>query len=455
MKRLLFLLLILSVEVASGQELTTVDDTLSNEEFNKIINQQFHNLLNGSSTGVFGNFASLDLSETEVTFSPSFRRANGHLIDLKFNGGVSDGIAQVFDNSELSTSFSLDVGYHFLNRQDTQALIFYLDQFEERERREMEIQDTYQRDFLLVSMEQEKNLLLLEKAKNTARKAKLDKQSDEWKNSVPRQPQPRIDSLDYEIKLIEIKLAEIQQKINTMNDPNWSMEKLLEIGNKRADALDSVSRSKLDIAGFRFGWWSIRYKIQRDAFKQFDASQPFMDQVSDTTYTNHEIGLRYSHYRWSSESFETVFFTGGINYKRKSNFNNLSKTEITEVTNHGPNTDDRTTVKKYTAYVGDFKEGINELNLSIDLYYFLFNNNTIAFHFYPSAKYTEGLKPLYNAGFGLLVPFKNKDEVSSIINAELFYDFIDIFHHTDNDLKLFERNGIGLRFTFPISFNPN
>ena len=50
------------------------------------------------------------------------------------------------------------------------------------------------------------------------------------------------------------------------------------------------------------------------------------------------------------------------------------------------------------------------------------------------------------------VSFKNSKEENAVVNAELYYNFVDLFRTVDTELKFFERNNFGIRFSFPITF---
>ena len=128
----------------------------------------------------------------------------------------------------------------------------------------------------------------------------------------------------------------------------------------------------------------------------------------------------------------------------------LTVRSIAENRELGDTVGERTITKEYIVYEGEYKTSLTSLSLYGDFYYFLFSNNTGAIHFYPEYKMKEEYKPQINLGFGFLVTYKNKDK--NVINAEVYYNLIDIENKNDSDIDFFKRSQFGIRFTFPIVF---
>jgi hypothetical protein len=445
-----------------AKNITTTTDTLTSREFNDIINKQFSNLITGRITNTIGNFAALDIEKTKVNFAANHIQKNGNVFALNASGGISDGFFNIFNNSELNTNVSLDLQYHFINRKKRLKIVYDYFQNKELKNKENEIKEIYSKDSLFIANKHERNILLMDNFRLESLKDKLGgKRASLINNRISINNNDSlsivnayIDSLDYEISLIDLKTKSINNKLKVISDTTWIDDNKLEIGNKRADALDRVDRRNLDIKGFRFAWLSIGYMVRRDVFKIFNSSLDFSNQIRNENFISHEFRIQYSIYHWSDDYFKTYFVSGGISYGYKNNISDLNKTEISEVTNYGVNVNDRTTTETYTAYVGEYINGQNQLNGCADLYYFLFSKNQVGVHFYPQVRLTKGQKPIYSIGFGLLFPFKDKKNEKSIVNAEIYYNWVDISKSTENSYNLFKRNNIGLRFAFPINFNP-
>ena len=110
---------------------------------------------------------------------------------------------------------------------------------------------------------------------------------------------------------------------------------------------------------------------------------------------------------------------------------------------------------KYTAYYGeDYTDSIVGFRLYTDYYRFLFKNNIVALHLFPQLQTYRSELPVWNCGVGLFFNLKNAkdDKDNTVVNAELFYNVLDVFDVTNSDYRLIERNNVGIRFSFPINF---
>ena len=57
---------------------------------------------------------------------------------------------------------------------------------------------------------------------------------------------------------------------------------------------------------------------------------------------------------------------------------------------------------------------------------------------------------------GFLLGFTNSEKDKNIINAELFYDMIDLFKKSEGiDDEIVDRATMGIKLTFPITFKTN
>lgn len=454
-------------------------NVISDKQFNLLINNQFRNLITGQGDASVGNYAALDLKESSVKFAPNIFFENGSVLSLKAEGGVTDGLLQVLDHTELNKNISIGMEYHTINKKDTMKLVYFTETRDQLRAEKEKVWKKYREDSLLWAEKQEITLLELKKMKLENKLANLGRNQNEVVTalaeagalrkmatqqttkdsleSVQRRLVHKRDSLEYELQLGKIKLKSLNKKIQTVSDPVYRSSQLLKIGNRRIDSLNAIEERPRKIEGFQFGWWSFGYQVRNDAFKMFDPEAEFGDQISSEKANSHLVRIRYSFYNWSKEDFKTFFFTVGVAYLIKSNFSDLSKTVINESTNHGPNIGDRTTSEKYTAYLGDLEKEIQELQFNIDFYNFLFSNNSVGLHPNLSARVPMNgeLDPVFNAGLGLVFPFKDKAKKKTIVNAELYFDWVDVFKSSESTYKLFEDTNAGIRFAFPVNFHPN
>ena len=443
-----------------GFALQETNKALSNQEFNAIVQTSFSKLITGQAANNVGSYAGLDIEKTEVTFSPTFIRENGNIITGKMMGGISDGVYAVFNNSKLNTNISIEVQYHSLYNNKKRKIYYYLSDFEKQRQEEETISKEYDKAKAKIDASFENNERIIENDKlNTENKAyDADIVALNAKLNTPKSPAD-IELLNAQISSKTFKKKQNLAKIAENNDLNNRFdesEELLKIGNARADKLAQNDISKLKVQGYQFSWFSISYKLKNDEFRLLNAKEIYENQITKDNYISHEAKTQYSFVQLNPENHKTTYFTASINGKYKSNFNDLKKVEVTQTNNMGTDSNQtRLTSEKFFAYSGSYKKGITQLNADIDFYHFPFNKSEIGFHIFPNSKYTQNIKPVYNAGVGVVFPFINKKDDKSTINAELYYNFTNIFNSTDSDYSIIERNNIGIRLVFPISFNPN
>ncbi|MGH2666726.1 hypothetical protein [Flavobacterium sp.] len=473
MKKLLLFLFILGYSATYSQSvkekplknkdsivLQKTDKALSNKDFNAIIQTSFSKLITGQTANNVGSYAGVDIEKTEVTFSPTFILENGNIITGKMMGGISDGTYAIFNNSKLNTNISLEVQYHFLYKKTPRTIYYYQSDY-----------DKYLEDSTKIVKD------------HSAAKAKILKSFENNERIIEN------DKLNTENKTLDADIATLNQKLNTpltadekelftaqvdnkifkknqnaakiaenklLNKDYNKLKELLKINNTRADKLNENDISKLKVAGYQFSWFSLAYKLKNDEFRLLDPKEIYENQITKDNYISHEFKTQYSYVNLNQTNYKTTYFTSSLTMKYKSNFNDLKKVEVTQTSTIGTSSNQiREISDKFFAYSGTYKTGVTELNVDVDFYHFPFSRSAIGFHIFPKSKYTQNIKPVYNAGFGVVFPFIDKKKDKSTINAELYYNFTNIFNSNDVDYTLIERNNIGIRLVFPINFNPN
>jgi hypothetical protein len=511
------------------QKDTVIQQKLNPQEFNSVINQEFSKLITGQSSNTIGSFASLNITDPTVTFSPNYIFKNGDIITAKISGGISDGIYGIFTNSKLNNNVAMDIQYHVINRIVTQYITYNTDDLINIRKNLQDLKDNLSTDTLKIKSNQDINILILgkyqldkkikelkEKGKNIDRELKkknikedmeetnkklksidnslsailcndtskneincckitLCRELNDNKDNLEKKKtnlkkelesldnedtilmlKAQKDSISYEIRLAEMNRDITSNKINTMEKDKARLTRnVRQRFNKFIADSEQTGFKNLKVWGTSLGWFSFGYKVMCNKFKLFSPFLSPSDQISNKSFISHELRGQYSYYCFSPYAFSTYYMTFGINYNYRDNFTDLSKTEITEVTNYGQNVLNRTTTNKYTAYVGDYKEGFSEINFDAELYYFLFTDNQAAIHIFPDSRFSDQQKPIWDIGLGIVYTFTNQDKKGSVVNAELYYRMKDISNVTENNNTIFERNEIGLRFTFPINFNIN
>ncbi|AEE53836.1 hypothetical protein [Haliscomenobacter hydrossis] len=439
-KNAALLVYLATIFVCRGQ--TPDSSNLDIKTFNSIINNQFSNLINGQSQNSIGNYASLDLKNSEVVFSGSSTSKNGHIFGINASGGISDGVLSLFNNSRFNTKISLEGHLNFLQLKNKQ-LTYSQDSYLQYAKKRADLEEKYELLIMAAEYENGLNSLKLTKKRTELLLSSLSELSNKETNIN------RKDSIAYVIALKKREASKIDSLIKMFPGKNFLIE---EISNSRAIELKKI-KPDLEIYGFHFKWFAIKYKVTNNSFKLFNPASSFQNQVSNSNYVSHEFKFQYNNYNWSAQPFETFFYSFGISIAVTDNLTSLQKIELSEVTEYGTANGARSSTSKYNAFVGTYQKNLQQFKIYTDYFKFLFKDNVCAIHLFPEYVATNKSVPIFNLGVGFLFAFKNlKKEEKSNINIELFYSMSDVTKNTATNLRLFERNNIGLRFSFPVSF---
>ena len=417
-----------------------VAQVLDEATFKQILNNQFVNIITGQNKNTIGNFGGVDIKDASVSLNASKISKKGNIFSLNANAAVNDGFSSIFTNSKLNSDVGLQLRYSII-RPYSRAITY--------------IQSSIQkRDYEIKRMT---NAAAAEKAELQSKKVLIEKQVDLLKKQVADlttqlRSVPEDKDLIYQHAYKTYQLDSLttiyERDLSNLTEAQKSIDTKLKSFTKKA---------KLEIpeiTGFKFGWINLVYKVTSQSFRLFDPVAAFSDQVKKDNYVSHKAGVEYNYYKWSSHPGESWFFSVGATIDLGNNLSGLSKTELSEVTNHGVTSGQRTSIKKYNVFTGNYQKDLVGGNFYSDYYKFIFDNNNAAIHLYPQVKLQKSEKPVYSFGLGFMVAFKDqKDEKNkSILNAELYANFIDLTNTGNSDKKLLERNDIGIRFSFPIKF---
>ncbi|MBA7537200.1 hypothetical protein ES705_29467 [subsurface metagenome] len=468
----------------------------------ELLKREFANLISPQSENNLGNFASFDSKDSELNFAGNIIFKKGSVLGIKAKGSSSDGILSIFSNSKFNSQIGMDFQFNLLRLKDN--LLYYDNSsyhayIKNKKRIEQEYiikseQIEQRKDSLLflseiIKLETEKEKVLLEINEVQLKydsiiivskiqelkliSKKLNKQISDEPNRFKK------DSLECELskcnKFTEFKenrlknyrdynslkkdslalyLSELEKKIGfikeEINNLPSKVRLLFELDDWRAEEFRKLQKN-LKIYGFNMRWFSFGYGLSNNSFNHFDPAQVIDDQIQKKSYLNHQLRIQYSFYRLSPFSFESYYWSLGISFSIEDNLSELTSIELNEREDYGTNPDERYTINKYNAYIGEYKTNLKTLRLYGDFYYFLFEENKAAIHFYPELKSKDEYNPLLNLGFGFLISFKGKNK--NIVNTELYYNLIDVGDANEYEYSLLKRSNLGIRFTFPIQFN--
>ncbi|MBL7810235.1 MAG: hypothetical protein JNN28_20605 [Saprospiraceae bacterium] len=434
---LIFIFKIFFCQITHGQ-----DSLKTLVSIRQALNEQFSEIVTGQPGAGAGNYASLDLKDPAVTFSVNHLSKEGHIFGIKATGGVSDGLFSIFNNSKFNTGVSFEGQMHLLELEG-QKVSYDNKSWEEYLANRAVIEEKHRVKAIEAKYQQGLTSLKFKRQQTQQDSQKL------FIRTKTKISQLVKDSLDYalakcsdDLRVLDSLILHYPPQISELEDnDNW-----------RAIELKKLKPS-LDIYSSHFRWMSFYYKISNNKFNLIDPTAKFEEQVLDSSSISNELKFQYNIYNWKKERYKTWYFNVGITLAVADNLDDLTKKEITEWDTIATMPFERAFTKKYNTYVGGYKKRLKRASIYANYYHFLFENNTAAIHLYPEMRFRDTNAPVFNMGFGLLFAIKNADgKDKPVVNAELYYNMIDISNNQDSDLRLLERNNIGLRFTFPINF---
>jgi hypothetical protein len=439
---------------ASQNDNYLVVDSLSIENINNLIRKQFSLLVTGQSTYSLGSFAALSIDKPSVTFSPTIITKTGEALSLTFNGSILDNYAEIFNNSKLNQQISLEGRFHFLDNDRRKSIIVDQNQAEKFYREQMKVYQQHWTDTLKVRYD-----LLTTLLKKNELEDNINSLKSKLRTFIPGTYEEDLskDSLIYQVKLKENELSIINTKLNRIRNSNffdsyedWENQTILLLNDEAAKKIEPYLYENLTPVAFRFGWWSLGFKVDNSVFRFFDSEATYDEQVTKLNYTSFEISYQYSFYSWD-ESFLSYFLTGGISLQRTNNIDTLKTVKITDRTYYSPSNLNRYTTSSYNAYLGAYEKNLNRIILSGEAYIFPKSKIGYGFHSFPRLILSSN-QPELNIGVGIIFPIRKKDDDSSILNTEFYFDFFDITNQIQNDFKFHQKSSFGLRIAVPINF---
>ncbi len=426
-------------------------DTISQYDFDYAIQNQFTKTITGKTNSSIGSYVEVEAKNPEASISYNINLGMFSLLLVKASGGVSDGFFTLFKNSRFNSNVSVDFQFNVLFNPFNKKSITFNDEDYTQYTNNLNNIEFSKRQYNAFLNYKYKYIY----KKNTdAIKMHLDSlkiliDTLTYINEFSHLSLYERDSINFLIENLSLNRDSLSNVLTNYPDTSAMRYNL----NKDLDKRTDDNKLNLKLEGFRFGLFSIGYKINRKEFKHLDTSLIYNEQLSTKNFISHELRFQYSFYNFSPIPNVTYFYCFGTNLNYDDNFSNLHEIEITEEDMLGPNPGDRKSVKKYNAYMNEYKMDIKSMRLFIDYYKYFFPGNNFAIHLNSDYHVIEKERPLFNATLGILFCLKNSDDKSkSLINTELYYNFYDIFNNTSSSYRLFERNEVGIRFTFPYLF---
>ena len=450
-------------------------DTIDSALFRKLLKKEFAKIYTPETGNGVGNYASYDVVNSKVDFSgniifkkdiPFLGRSlstAGNILSIKANGGISDGVVGLFSNNKWNNNVGLDVQYNFIrltgnpkknySAKNWRYVDIDADEWQEYQRKKHLGSRNALRDHSSQLQLVNSELIIAQS------KLVLDSINIQQCN-VKLIAFTNLDSIaHYTTKLAGYNITFWQnsiklEQINLIHDSlvNLTANQITYSALRKQNQTNKALKDDLAVIGFHINWFSIGYGVSNNSFRLYDPTQAFDKQFSSTSFLTQELRLQYNNYK-KEKNGSTYFLSFWIKGSIADNFDALTKNDFEEITTDTSSTTVRNNIKKFSAYSGDYKQDLQRLTFGMDLYYFL-TGNTMAIHFFPKYTIIQNLQPETSLGFGLLMPFKNKDEKKDVINAEIYMNTPNFFRTNGiTQTNFFKRSEYGIRFSVPIVFN--
>ena len=455
-RRFIFLFALVLCCINIGLSQSSTENSLTKNQAKNLLQKEFALLLSPESNGIVGNFATLDLTKPQASFAGTIVFDCGSLLGIKAEGSVTDGLLPIFSQSQLNSNVGFEVQYSFLSL-GKRSIIYYDKDYRKYQSEIQKIEAEYELNKVEVKLRKDTVDIRIKMMEIDKKAEKLQKELTKLEGLIRlERDQKKLDSLRLLSNAATINIEKYRKQQELLNDKLRNLPSSRQIERDLKNNMNRKKKEafkKMKVYGFSFGWFTFGYGLQNSSFRLFDPSLAFENQVQAEDFTIHTLRANYSYYHKRPYSFASFFFSLGTVWSLDHNLGSLSSVKITEIQSHGPQENDRTSTKSYTAYQGQYKDNLRSLTIRPELYYFLFEDNKAALHIYPEQTISDAFAPVSSLGFGFLVGFKNSKKTSTIINAEVYADLIDLSNSRNSNDALLRRSSYGLRFTFPINFN--
>ncbi|MFC0184206.1 hypothetical protein SAMN04515674_102262 [Pseudarcicella hirudinis] len=459
---------------------------ISLSSFNKLIRRDLTLItLNEEGLPSLGNYASVKYSENDsrLALSTSFfnifkKRPSENLtrnvLTIGINASVQDNISSLFSNSRINNKTELTLKFSLINKSTRYKYLLkdcgYL---------------AFKRQYLAMAYDTETDLrkndtiafksqirLLGEERK------KIEDKINEYElllkvkelHSLPKDSEKirgKIDSLKIEELILVKKIIEKRLKGPDIIPD----QKFMEAYEKRLYELETKD-IKWD--KFRISWLDLIMNFSGETYQIYDKKLPLVpkdSQIVSTPFQRFSIGISYNNF-FSKPS--SLFLKNGfllkIGYKIE-NDNNLSQAKTKEIVTTETqrlgtlpyDTLKREIISRSNVFTKALEKNYaHVLNVQATRYFNESKKNALSIYYESRFQFNnlsfdgfykiEG-KPVMNFGLGYFFAIQKKEDLSSLINLELYLKFNDILNSQLDKINrnFYQRNEIGLKIGLPFN----
>ncbi len=410
-------------------------DPLSKAAYFDILRYKYFTALNASGNNAPGNYAAYEIADGVLSLAMNKVVKKKHVFSMKTESKINNGISSLVKKSAPNGTVSLSLGYTRL--LDNYSSIEYGDMDKMILDAKVAMLD---HDLLREELAFDKNLSTLKDKINAQREAFNNAKSKFYPQESGSDHLFRLDTLKERYKLDSLTALEAGVYIKTQ-------EKEKEIKAEQQKLHESMR-----VIGTACNWISFNFGMNNTSFDYydsdtFDLKRSIVDKNSFTVKLNFEFN-RYVYHR----SKANHYFIWGASIGTANNVDDLDEVEVVKqifpASNLGQDSLNRVYEKK-TALAGDFKS--NSFSAKFYFDYYLFFPPKWGLHFFPDWTSKFG-RNTWNAGLGVLLPFKKDKESTETFIIEFFGKLNNIGDKENSIQKILSRNEFGLRLSVPIKY---
>ncbi|KYG72788.1 AAA family ATPase [Roseivirga echinicomitans] len=312
-----------------------VKDTTGYLRLNHVLRQEFSRIIKTNTNGTIGNYVGLSTKDNNLSFAYSLVRKE-NVLQIKGGGGVTDGITNIFSNSELNSG--TNIGFNFYRMFGHKHISIVFDEVKSLQKKDHELTHAFE----LYKLTDHKKKVNDELDKKKAEIQKLEALSKRLQ-TVRSQllaggRKTYIDSivyvdLNYKRSLIEIELTTLESNINTIKTQvNQTVRQLQQVRdnnpNRNAARQQFAIDSLLTLKPLYIMKQSL--KVTKDSLKTINK------QIRANTFDEYQIidterKLKIAKYEFTVaeeklEYHQSAWDFGDVNYTYEENkIKNLDK----------------------------------------------------------------------------------------------------------------------------------
>lgn len=467
---------------AQKKESDSTTRYLSVDGVNKLVYKKFSGLVTGGgTTNTMASYASLDPLNGATSFNCTAPlnkdAANGSriaMLSMKVTGDLlSDNSLVLFQGAKINTNLGFDGQLHWGPRIKDPRIFSYL--------RSDKLYLARIKQSLIDQRNIDSITSIIDadhlKKKNGALKNLISKYGcsiDTLNAKIVRYES--VDSIYFsdsiliclnKIKNLQKDTLKISRQIdsiqNLIDNKTFFDSKILEnsLDDKYSKKLEELeSNPKFSKLGF---WWlSFEGGFSRKEYHEFDRDAIiFSDQVVTKDFYTYKLGISYNFFSEGSnnkialkeDKKSSFYLNAGVVYKRDNNTSLLKTTDISEerVFKNAAGDTTRKIIDKYSAYTDSIiTSDIISINAN---FYWTLPSSIVSFHLFPSIDSYIARETIINLGIGVLTSFKNKKKEEPALNAELYFQLIDLRNEMNrSSSNMWNRSQVGIRFSHPFNF---